>query len=101
MAGIGERILIQKLRSMSVTEVGIATRQFPSRILARDRIVSAMSAMSASGRTVPLVEGRKRAHRAPAPFRIDWISRQAGILDLEQTGHIRRWLPHLELIQKE
>lgn len=83
MAGIGERILIQKLCSMSVTEVGIATRQFPRRILARDWIVSAMSA---SGRTVPLVEGRKRAHRAPAPFRIDWISRQAGILDLEQTG---------------
>jgi hypothetical protein len=44
MAGIGERILIQKLRSMSVTEVAIATRQFSSRILARDRIVSAMSA---------------------------------------------------------
>lgn len=64
MAGIGEKVLIQQLRSMSVTEVGIATRhdrryrlewntgvrQLPSRILARDRIAFAMSA---SGRKLP------------------------------------------------
>jgi hypothetical protein len=61
MAGIGERILIQKLRSMSVTEVGIATRQFSSRILARDRIVSAMSA---SGRLLPFARERFHSYRS-------------------------------------